>query len=73
MILPIFNAWVVHILLVPKKTGIALEEIRNDAYENARIYKEKTKSFYDRMITRKKFHIRDKVLIYHSRLKLFPD
>ena len=29
-----------------------LEEIRNDAYENARIYKEKTKSLHDRMITR---------------------
>jgi hypothetical protein len=27
-----------------------LEEIRNDAYENARIYKEKTKSLHDRMI-----------------------
>jgi len=30
-----------------------LEEIQNDAYENARIYKEKTKSLHDRMITRK--------------------
>jgi hypothetical protein len=50
-----------------------LEEIRNDAYENARIYKEKTKSFHDRMITRKEFHVGDKVLLYHSRLKLFPE
>jgi hypothetical protein len=49
-----------------------LEEIPNDAYENARIYKEKTKSFHDRMITRKEFHVGDKVLLYHSRLKLFP-
>jgi len=49
-----------------------LEEIWNDAYENARIYKEKTKSLHDRMITRKEFHVRDKVLLYHSRLKLFP-
>ena len=24
------------------------------------------------MITRKEFHVRDKVLLYHSRLKLFP-
>ncbi|KAL9382107.1 hypothetical protein Peur_025142 [Populus x canadensis] len=60
-------------------TGIArklqlqeLEEIRNDAYENARIYKEKTKSLHDRMITRKEFNVGDKVLLYHSRLKLFP-
>ncbi|KAL9384316.1 hypothetical protein Peur_021326 [Populus x canadensis] len=48
-----------------------LEEIRNDAYENARIYKEKTKSLHDRMITRKEFNVGDKVLLYHSRLKLF--
>jgi hypothetical protein len=41
-----------------------LEEIQNDAYENVRIYKEKTKSLDDQMITKKKFHIRDKVL-YH--------
>ncbi|CAN6586245.1 unnamed protein product [Malus baccata var. baccata] len=27
-----------------------LEEIRNEAYENARIYKEKTKAFHDKMI-----------------------
>ena len=73
VIYPIMDSkWVAPILLVLKKTGIALEEIRNDAYENARIYKEKTKSFHDRMITRKEFHIRDKVLLYHSRLKLFP-
>jgi hypothetical protein len=49
-----------------------LEEIQNDAYENARIYKEKTMSLHDRMITRKEFHVRDKILLYHSRLKLFP-
>ena len=49
-----------------------LEEIRNDAYENARIYKEKTKNLHDRMLTRKEFHVGDKVLLYHSRLKLFP-
>jgi hypothetical protein len=49
-----------------------LEEIRNDAYKNARIYKEKTKSLHDRMITRKEFNVGDKVLFYHSRLKLFP-
>jgi len=49
-----------------------LEEIQNNAYENARIFKEKTKSLQDWMITRKEFHVGDKVLLYHSRLKLFP-
>jgi hypothetical protein len=63
---------VVPIHLVPKKTGITLEEIQNDAYENAMIYKEKTKGLHDRMITRKEFNVGDKVILYHSRLKLFP-
>jgi hypothetical protein len=72
VIYPITDSkWVVPILLVSKKTGIILEEIRNEAYENARIYKEKTNSIHDRMITRKKFNVGDKVL-HHSRLKLFP-
>jgi len=54
VIYPITDSkWVALILLVPKKTRIVLEEIQNDAYENARIYKEKTKSLHDRMITRK--------------------
>jgi len=68
---PIMDSeWVAPILLVPKKIIIILEEIQNDAYENARICKEKTKSLYNRMITRKEFNVGDKVL-YHSRLKLF--
>ena len=66
------NKWVAPILLVPKKTGTILEEIQNDTYENARIYKEKTKSLHDRMITRKEFHVGDKILLYNSCLKLFP-
>ena len=73
VIYPITDSeWVVPIFLVPKNIGITLEEIQNDAYENARIYKEKTKSLHDRMITRKKFNVGDKVLLYHSHLKLFP-
>jgi hypothetical protein len=49
-----------------------LEEIRNDAYESARIYKEKTKAFHDKMISRKEFKIGQKVFLYNSRLRLFP-
>ncbi|XP_074592482.1 LOW QUALITY PROTEIN: uncharacterized protein LOC141848351 [Curcuma longa] len=47
-----------------------LEEIRLEAYENSRIYKEKTKNFHDKHIVGKEFHIGDKVLLYRSRLKL---
>ncbi|CAN6586421.1 unnamed protein product [Malus baccata var. baccata] len=48
-----------------------LEEIRNEAYENARIYKEKTKAFHDKMIQGKTFSIGKKVLLFNSRLRLF--
>ncbi|XP_062089649.1 uncharacterized protein LOC133796186 [Humulus lupulus] len=49
-----------------------LEEIRNEAYESSKIYKEKTKAFHDKHILRKSFVEGQKVLMYHSRLKLFP-
>ncbi|XP_023732667.1 uncharacterized protein LOC111880467 [Lactuca sativa] len=49
-----------------------LEELRNDFYENTRFYKEKTKLFHDKSITRKHFEPEHRVLLYHSRLKLFP-
>ncbi|KAI3719533.1 hypothetical protein L6452_20435 [Arctium lappa] len=49
-----------------------LEEIRNDAYESSKIYKERTKAFHDKLISRKDFVVGQKVLLFHSRLKLFP-
>ena len=49
-----------------------LEEIRNDAYENAKIYKDKMKVFHDKHIVRKSFEPSQKVLLYDSRLHLFP-
>nr|GMD87037.1 protein NYNRIN-like [Ipomoea batatas] len=49
-----------------------LEEFRMDAYENAKIYKERTKYFHDKRILRRSFEPGDKVLLYNSRLKLFP-
>ncbi|KAJ9152530.1 hypothetical protein P3X46_026090 [Hevea brasiliensis] len=49
-----------------------LEEIRLEAYENSKIYKEKTKAFHDKLILRKQFVVGQKVLLYNSRLKLMP-
>ncbi|CAN6677811.1 unnamed protein product [Malus baccata var. baccata] len=49
-----------------------LKEVRNEAYENSRIYKEKTKAFHDRMIRSKSFSVGQKVLLFNSRLRLFP-
>ena len=48
-----------------------LDEFRNEAYENVRIYKEKTKAWYDKHITRKEFTAGQQVLLFNSRLKLF--
>ena len=49
-----------------------LEEIRNDAYENLKIYKAKIKEFHDKRILRKDFRVGEKVLLYNSRLHMFP-
>ncbi|KAH9769486.1 Integrase catalytic domain-containing protein [Citrus sinensis] len=49
-----------------------LEEIRNDAYENAKIYKQRMKVFHDKQIMRKSFTPGQKVLLFNSRLHLFP-
>ena len=48
-----------------------LDEFRNEAYENARIYKEKTKSWHEKHIVRKEFEPGQQVLLLNSRLKLF--
>ena len=48
-----------------------LEEIRNDAYECAKTYKEKMKRVHDQHILRKTFSSGQKVLLYNSRLHLF--
>ncbi|KAL4281705.1 hypothetical protein GQ457_03G016670 [Hibiscus cannabinus] len=49
-----------------------LEEIRHAAYDNAKIYKEKTKKWHDRKILPKDFQPGQQVLLFNSRLKLFP-
>jgi hypothetical protein len=48
-----------------------LEELRNDAFENAKISKHKMKTLHDKHILRKSFHDGQKVLLYNSRLHLF--
>ncbi|KAI5343195.1 hypothetical protein L3X38_011071 [Prunus dulcis] len=49
-----------------------LEEIRHESYENAKLYKERTKSYHDRNIQRKEFTKGMSVLLFNSRLRLFP-
>ncbi|GJU89786.1 hypothetical protein Tco_1302209 [Tanacetum coccineum] len=48
-----------------------LNELRDHAYENSLIYKEKTKRIHDAKIKNREFHIRDRVLLFNSRLKMF--
>ena len=49
-----------------------LEELRNKAYDNARINKDKTTKWHDKNILRKEFKAGEQVLLYNSKLKLFP-
>jgi hypothetical protein len=48
-----------------------LEEWREKAYHNSKIYKERTKRWHDKRIKHKEFKPRDKVLLFNSRVKLF--
>nr|GEV84163.1 reverse transcriptase domain-containing protein [Tanacetum cinerariifolium] len=50
---------------------IQLNELRDQAYENSLIYKEKTKSLHDLKIKDRVFNIGDRVLLFNSRLKIF--
>ena len=49
-----------------------LEELRNDAYLNSKIAKDKLKSWHDQLIARKHLQKGDQVLLYDSKLHLFP-
>ena len=48
------------------------EDLINEAYDYARIYKEKTKRWHDQNILKREFKDGEQVLLYNSRLKLFP-
>ena len=49
-----------------------MDEFRRDAYENAKLYKERVKKWHDQNIQRKDFYVGQQVLLFNSRLKLFP-
>ncbi|GJT86154.1 reverse transcriptase domain-containing protein [Tanacetum coccineum] len=48
-----------------------LNELRDQAYENSLIYKEKTKKIHDSKIKNRVFNVGDRVLLFNSRLKIF--
>ncbi|XP_061364603.1 uncharacterized protein LOC133308037 [Gastrolobium bilobum] len=52
-----------------------LEEFRGNIYENHKLYKERMKKWHERMTKRirnREFKVGQKVLLFNSRLKLFP-
>ena len=49
-----------------------MEELRNDAYINSKIAKEKCKRWHDQLISCKDFQKGQKVLLYDSKLHIFP-
>ena len=48
-----------------------LEELREKAYHNEKLYKERTKRLHDKRMKKKEFKPGDKVLLFDSRVKLF--
>ncbi|GJV70693.1 reverse transcriptase domain-containing protein [Tanacetum coccineum] len=48
-----------------------LNELRDQAYENSLIYKERTKKLHDSKIKNRIFNVGDRVLLFNSRLKIF--
>nr|GFA11534.1 reverse transcriptase domain-containing protein [Tanacetum cinerariifolium] len=48
-----------------------LSELRDQAYENSLIYKERTKKLQNEKIKNRIFNIGDQVLLFNSRLKIF--
>ncbi|GKC22641.1 hypothetical protein Tco_1024791 [Tanacetum coccineum] len=48
-----------------------LNELRDQAYENSLIYKEKTKKIHDSKIKNRVFNVSDRVILFNSRSKIF--
>ncbi|GJT25108.1 reverse transcriptase domain-containing protein [Tanacetum coccineum] len=48
-----------------------LNELRDQAYENSLIYKERTKKLHDSKINNRIFNVGDQVLLFNSHLKIF--
>ena len=49
-----------------------MEKLRNDAYNNSNIAKQRLKRWHDQLVSRKEFHKGQRVLLYDSKLHIFP-
>ncbi|KAH9792555.1 hypothetical protein KPL71_004168 [Citrus sinensis] len=65
--------WDIHAATEQRKLQLCeLDELRLFSYENARIYKEKTKHWHDKHIQHRKLIHSQQVLLRNTRLRLFP-
>ena len=51
----------------------SLDEWRTQAYENAKLFKEKVKRWHDKRIQKREFNVGDYVLLYNSRLRFLQE
>jgi hypothetical protein len=48
-------------------------ELKHDGYGNTKLCKEQTKKYPDKLLVKKEFYVGQKILIYNSELRLFPN
>jgi len=51
---------------------LELQEMRLTAFESSKLYKERVKAYHDKKLLKKDFKPGQHVLLFNSRLKLFP-
>ena len=60
---------------IPVRRGFfdigSLDEWRTQAYENAKLFKEKVKRWHDKRIQKHEFNVGDYVLLFNSHLRFF--
>ncbi|RVW20214.1 hypothetical protein CK203_112017 [Vitis vinifera] len=49
-----------------------MDELRNDAYINSNTAKQRLKKWHDQLVSRKEFQKGQRVLLYDSKLHIFP-
>ena len=49
----------------------SLDEHRTQAYENAKLFKEKVKRWHDKRIKKREFKVGEDILLYNSRFRFF--
>jgi len=50
----------------------SVEEMRLNTYQSSRLYKESIKAYHDKKLLKRSFELGQLVLLFNSRLKLFP-